>query len=71
MRTTFNSSGRSVVDSYFTVYRLGGTTAQIGSPVLLDGPVSVGRYRDELVLIDGSWRIKSKITIIDFRRNPA
>jgi hypothetical protein len=71
MRTTLNSSGRSVVDSYFTVYRLGGTTAEIGTPVLLDGPVSVGRYRDELVLIDGSWRIASKITNIDFRRNPA
>jgi hypothetical protein len=71
LRTTFNSSDRSVVDSYFTVYRLGGTTPDIGSPVPLDGPMAVGRYRDELVLINGSWRISSKITTIDFRRNQA
>ena len=71
LRATFNSAGGIVIDSYFTVYRLVGTTADMGVAVPFDGPVSVGRYRDELVRIDGAWRIARKETAVDFRRNQA
>lgn len=68
LRPTFTSTGAVVIHSYFTVFRVIGVTPDSNEPAPFDGPVSVGRYRDELVHIEGSWRISSKETHVDFRR---
>ncbi len=68
LRPTFSRSGHIVIHSYFTVYREFGVEPISNEPASLAGPVSVGRYRDELVQVDGAWRISSKDTYVDFRR---
>jgi hypothetical protein len=67
LRPTFTHTG-ILIHSYFTVFRAIGVTADSNGPVASDGPVSSGRYRDELVKVDGAWRISSKHTQVDFRR---
>lgn len=62
------SETRMVMESYFTVFRV---TAQTSSPtetLPCEGPVSMGRYRDELVKLSAGWRIARKQTFVDFRR---
>jgi len=75
---------RMVVESYFTVYR--DTSASVSekasekaseiarlspeTPSPLLGPVSVGRYTDELMYSGGEWRIHKKNTLVDFRQAP-
>ena len=57
---------RMVVTSYFTVYRH--LPAEAGTlPAPLNGPASVGRYRDELVREGGNWKICNKETRLDFK----
>ena len=57
---------RMVVSSYFTVYRhLPATAGTLPAP--LNGPASVGRYRDELVREGGNWKICNKETRLDFK----
>lgn len=66
LRASFAGDGRVTIDSYFTVYRcLGAIECE---PARLVGPVSVGRYCDELVKADGAWKIVRKQTFSDFRR---
>ena len=67
-RTTIVSAGRAVVDSYFTVYMhvFGAETPTVPAP--LAGPLSVGRYHDELVLIEGVWKIALRHPTHDFKR---
>ena len=71
---------RMVVESYFTVYRdtsasvsenaseIASLSPETPSPLL--GPVSVGRYTDELMYSGGEWRIHKKNTLVDFRQAP-
>jgi 3-phenylpropionate/cinnamic acid dioxygenase small subunit len=67
LRAVSHDDGRVVVDSYFTVYRFTGPLAA-DTPAPLDGPASMGRYRDELVETDGRWKLARKQTFVDFRR---
>jgi hypothetical protein len=66
LRATFEGDERITIDSYFTVYRHVGDLPE--GPAPLCGPASVGRYRDELVPVEGDWKIARKQTFADFRR---
>jgi hypothetical protein len=68
LRASFESDGRITIDSYFTVYRHIGALEIPEGPAPLAGPASMGRYRDELVVVDGDWKIARKQTFSDFRR---
>jgi hypothetical protein len=67
LRAEFHEAG-IVLHSYFTVYRHVGAWEAPEGPAPLTGPVSVGRYRDELVLLHGAWKLARKQTFPDFRR---
>jgi hypothetical protein len=67
LRAASEGDGRIAVDSYYTVYRHIGPLDE-GAPAPLAGPAAVGRYRDHLVLADGTWKIARKQTFTDFRR---
>lgn len=66
LRTTVHTADRATVDSYVTAWRapspeVAGTPAPLGLPFL------IGRYRDELVLEEGRWRIALRELRIDFQ----
>ncbi len=65
LRTTFPADAAAVVDSYVTAYRAerraGDAVHDLGRPLL------IGRYRDELVLTEGTWLISSRRLIEDLR----
>jgi hypothetical protein len=65
IRVTPQGDGMASVDSYVTAYRIepGDATA----PYPLGHPFMVGRYRDELVREDGTWRIARRSTHTDFK----
>ena len=63
MRTTVHATDRATVDSYVTAYRAEATNV----PAPLARPLLVGRYRDELVLEHGSWRIARRELMVDFQ----
>lgn len=67
LRAAPREGGGMVVDSYFTVYRFTGPLSA-EAPAPLDGPASMGRYRDELVELDGRWKLSRRQTFVDFRR---
>lgn len=63
MRTTVHAADRATVDSYVTAYRATATDR----PARLGLPLLVGRYRDELVLEAGRWRIAQRELMVDFQ----
>lgn len=65
IRVTPLGEGRASADSYVTAYRVAAGEAKVPYP--LGHPFMVGRYRDELVREDGTWRIAQRSTHTDFK----
>lgn len=65
MRTTRISYQRAVVESYFVAYREVRKSDATGS-LPLPSPVLIGRYADELSLVDGEWKISFRQAQVDF-----
>lgn len=68
LRTELLSPTRAVVDTYVTVYRHDFPGART-LPAPLPGPDTTARYRDELALQDGAWRIAQRRVTIDFKHS--
>ena len=66
LRTTVHANDRATVDSYVTAYRAVAPAAP-GTAVALGLPFLLGRYRDELVLEAGQWRIARRELVVDFQ----
>ena len=62
LRAQLLQPGQAIVDSYVTAYRATGTER----PARLERPYLVGRYRDELIWVDGNWRITRRELKVDF-----
>lgn len=62
LRVSWLPPDLAVVDSYVTAYRALG--AERPAPLLQ--PFVVGRYRDELIRLDGHWRIARRELMVDF-----
>lgn len=68
MRTHLSSATRAVVHSYVTAYRHE-SSRRLNAPAPLVGPHVVGRYRDELCLVDGSWKLACRHVYVDFKQS--
>ncbi len=66
-RMTQRGATQVTVRSYVTVYRELFTSDT--SPACFSAPHLVGRYTDELLLTDGTWKIAHKSVIRDFVRD--
>ncbi|MES2246499.1 MAG: nuclear transport factor 2 family protein [Pseudomonadota bacterium] len=67
IRTRLHSADHATVESYVTLYMHIYGSAALSAPAPLDGPVVVGRYKDELRRIDGRWMIQVRHPIHDFK----
>ncbi|MEO7242220.1 MAG: nuclear transport factor 2 family protein [Variovorax sp.] len=68
LRTSVIDADHAHVDSYFTVYMHVFGSEPVTRPAPLSGPASVGRYHDELVRVDGAWKIALRQPIHDLKR---
>ncbi len=66
MRTSLHTADSATVDSYVTAYRATVPEGH-GGPVPLGPPFLVGRYRDDLIVEEGSWRIARRELRVDFQ----
>lgn len=68
LRTRIVDADHAHVDSYFTVYMHVFGAEAVTRPAPLAGPLSVGRYHDELVRVDGVWKISLRHPVHDLKR---
>ena len=67
VRTTFVSATQAIVESYVTVYRHDFSgKPQPPSPNTV--PNLLGRYRDELRLVGGQWKLAGREVAVDFKQ---
>ncbi|AJC22887.1 nuclear transport factor 2 family protein [Pandoraea pulmonicola] len=66
LRTRLVSPEDAIVESYVTAYRHE-SPQRLDAPAPLPGPHVVGRYRDELRLVDGEWKLACRQVYVDFK----
>lgn len=66
LRTTVTGPQSAVVNSYITGYRHD-FSGDVHFPVPLQGPRTLARCRDEMVLVEGRWKIAHRKSNIEFK----